>query len=157
MKNLTKHYGILTPDERLKAALDAMARGDWQEAGTFGATCPKVQYAAQRDLSFTGKFQSLQVMTLLHAVSFNQALYSIVVAMYTQDTRAYSLRYAELMAFTGAWKRFCDYAGFDPDTVLRAFGLELDPARMHDLPAGDIDPNEAMIDEIYQGHLRNWA
>ena len=157
MKDLSKHYGNLKSDERLKGALDAIARGDWEEARTLSETCPKLQYAAQRDLAYTGKFQSLQAMALLHAVSFNQALYSIVVAMFTQDTRAYSKRHAELMAFIEAWKRFCDYAGLNPDTVLRAFGLELDPARMNDLPAGEVEPDETMIDEIYQGHLRNWA
>ena len=38
---LSKHYDTLTAPERLKVALDAMARGDWDEARKLGETCPK--------------------------------------------------------------------------------------------------------------------
>ena len=157
MKDLSKHYGNLKSDERLKAALDAMARGDWEEAGTLSEACPKVQYVAQRDLAYTGKFMALQAMALLHAASFYQTRGAIIAALFTRDKRAYSLRRAELMTQVKAWQRFCDYAGFESDTVLKAFGLTLDTALMNDLPAGEVEPDETMIEEFYQGHLRNWA
>ena len=142
MKDLTKHYDTLTAPERLKVAIDAMARGDWDEARTLGESCPKIAYQPQRDLAYTSKFQSLQTMALLHAVNFYQL--------------TCEMRHSELIATVEAWKRFCDYAGFDHDAVLKAFGLKLDPAQMNALPQGD-EPNETMIEEIYQGHLRNWA
>ena len=157
MINLSKHYGTLTAPERLKVAIDAMARGDWEEVRKLGETCPKIIYQPQRDLAFTGKYQSLQVMALLHAVSFYQIRGAMIAALYTQDTMSYSLRHADLMAYIEAWQRFCEYAGLEPETVLKAFGLKVETSWMNDLPQGDGEPNEDMIEEIYQGHLRNWA
>ena len=54
------------------------------------------------------------------------------------------------MALIEAWQRFCAHVGFESDTVLRAFGMKLDPARMNDLPEGDGEPDETMIDTLYQ-------
>ena len=73
-----------------------------------------------------------------------------------EDTlAAYKRRRAELMALIEAWQRFCAYAGFNPDTVTRAFGLELE-SMLDDLPHHDTEPDQAMIDTLYQAHLRNW-
>ena len=156
MSDISKHYGSLSPVERLQAAIDAMGRGDWDEAKTLSDACPKVQYVAQRDMAYTSKFQSLQTLSLLHALSFWQGFNALMATMRTGDARTYAMQHGELMAFIGAWKRFCAYVGFDSDAVLKAFGLQLDPARMNDLPPGD-EPDETMIDDIYQGHLRHWA
>ena len=82
-------------------------------------------------------------MALLHAVSFYQM--------------AYEMRHSELIATVEAWKRFCDYAGFDSDAVLKAFGLKLEPSWMADLPPGNGEFDEDLTEDIYQGHLRNWA
>ena len=142
MKDLTKHYGTLTAPERLKVALDAMGRADWDEVRKLGETCPKIAYQPQRDLAYTSKFQSLQTIALLHAVSFYQL--------------ANEMRLGELIAMVEAWKRFCDYVGFDPETVLKAFGLKLETSWLDDMPTGD-EPTEDLTEEIYQGHLRYWA
>ena len=72
------------------------------------------------------------------------------------DTLAtYKRRRAELMTLIEAWQRFCAYAGFNPDVVTRAFGLELE-TMLDDLPQCDTEPDPAMIDTLYQAHLRNW-
>jgi len=162
MNNISKHYDTLTAPERLILVIDAIARDDQQEAKLLGETCPKFLYKEQRDLAFTGKYQDLQAMALLHAAMFYKAQGAMMAAMAlnhfmpNRNTQsAYERRRAELMAYITAWKRFCDYAGFDPDTTLMAFSLTLDPM-LEDTPATDTQPNEAMIDEIFQSHLRHW-
>lgn len=162
MIKLSKHYNTLTAPERLILAMDAMARGDQYEANLLGETCPKFQYKEQRDLAYTGKYQDLQTMALLHAAIFYEVRGTMLAAMMLNlfmpdgNTKATYKRWrAELMAYIAAWQRFCDYAGFDPDTTLKAFGFTLDPM-LEDMPAGDTEPDEAMIDEIFQSHLRIW-
>lgn len=162
MIKLSKHYDTLTAPERLILVMDAMARGDYSEANLLGETCPKVQYKPQRDLAYTSKYQDLQTIVLLHAAIFYEVRGAMLAAWmlyhFMPDGNrqsAYARRRAELMAHIAAWKRFCDYAGFDPDTTLKAFGLKLDPM-LEDTPASDTQPDETMIDDIYQCHLRIW-
>jgi hypothetical protein len=126
MKDLTRHYGNLKADERLKVAIDAMARRDWLEVERLGETCPKIKYVAQRDLAYTGKFTELQTIALIHAAVFWKCRGSMVAAMLMQDAGAYSRRYAELLAMIEAFDRFCEQAGFEAETVMLAFGLVLD-------------------------------
>ena len=161
MNNISKHYDTLTAPERLILAMDAMARGDQYEANLLGETCPKFQYKEQRDLAYTGKYQDLQTMALLHAAMFYEVRGAMLVGValnhFMPDGRMRSAcerRRAELMAHIAAWKRFCDYAGFDPDTTLKAFGITLDPM-LEDMDA-DTQPDETLIDEIFQSHLRIW-
>lgn len=157
MNDITKLYSHLTAPERLKITVDAMSRGDWVEAGRLGDTCPKFVYVAQRDLAYTGKFLNLQSIALLHAAFFWKCRGAMLAAMLTLDDGAYSCRYAELMAQVEAFERFCEFAGLDAETVLQAFGLSLDRNLIDDLRRGELEPDEAMIESMYQGHLRNWA
>ena len=74
----------------------------------------------------------------------------------SKDSKArYQQRRAELMAIIEAGRRFCDYAGFDPETLLKAFGLILEP-KFEDMPMSDAKPDQAMIDSMYQAHLQHW-
>jgi hypothetical protein len=153
MKNLTKLYGNLAAVERLHVIFDAMARGDWEEARTLGDTCPKVQYVAQRDMTFTSKVQSLQTIALLHAAFFWKLQGSTYAAALAKDDDVCARCCAELVAIVEAFDRFCHYAGFDAETVLLACGLRLETDR---LPIGEIEPDEATIERLYQSYLLNW-
>lgn len=162
MINLSKHYDTLTAPERLILVIEAIARDDEQEAKLLSETCPKFHYNEQRDLAFTGKYQTLQAMALLHAVMFYRTRAAMLAAMMLNqfipdgNTQAtYELRRSELMAHIAAWRRFCDCAGFVPDIALKAFGLTLDPM-LEDTLAGDTEPDETMINDIYQSYLRHW-
>ena len=76
--------------------------------------------------------------------------------MPSNDSKArYQLWRAELMAMIEAWVRFRESAGFDPETLLKAFGFILEP-KFEDMPMSDTEPDQAMIDTLYQAHLRNW-
>lgn len=163
MIDLSKHYPLLTATERLKLSIEAMARQDWQEVGTLGETCPTFKYNEQRDLAYTGKYLDLQSISLLHAVFYWRtygamiAAYSLIVFVPDDERQArYKLRRSELMAMIEAWRKFCDYAGFDHETVLQAFGLQLDHA-LDGLPNYDVVPDDVMIEQIYQQHVKNWG
>ena len=162
MINVSKHYDTLTAPERLILAINALGRDDQQEAELLSETCPKFRYNEQRDLAYTRKYQDLQTMVLLHGAMFYEVRGAMLGAMLlnhfipngnTKET--YKRRCAELMAIIAAWQRFCDYAGLDPDTTLKAFGLTLDP-QLEDISAAVTQPDETMIDEIFQSHLRIW-
>jgi hypothetical protein len=162
MIKLSKHYDTLTAAERLKLSIEAAARQDDAEVRNLSETCPRFTYQPQRDLAYTGKYLDLQSIVLLHAGFFWQQRGAMMAAsmlnlfMPSKDNKArYQQRRAELMAMIEAWARFCESAGFDPETLLKAFGLILEP-KFEDLPMSDTEPDQAMIDTLYQAHLRHW-
>ncbi len=148
MRDITRHYGNLTADERLKVVIDAFARGDWEEVEKLRDTCPKVQYVAQLDFAYTGKYSKLQTMVLFHVIFFwsNQ---SAMFATKNDDVLVQSVE--NLFVIQEAWTRFCTHAGFDADTVLMAFGFPL-----VNIPRGDMKLNEAMTDETYRAYVQMW-
>ncbi len=149
MKDITRHYGNLKADERLKVVIDAMSRGDWLEVGRLGDTCPKIVYMAQRDIAFTEKYLNLQTVVYFHAVFFWKMQHLMLAAILTKNEDVLLQAGENLLAMQEAWTRFCAYAGFDADTLLLAFGFTLD-----NMPRGDIKLNEVMIEEMYQAYLR---
>jgi hypothetical protein len=162
MINLAKHYHTLTASERLQLSIDAMARQDYEELAKLGETCPRYTYQSQREIAYTSKYLNLQSMALLHAAYFWQyrgtmlLAYTLHLFAPTRERLAdYKHRRADLLALIEAWRRVCNYAGFDPDSVTLAFGLELE-SKLDDFPNFDTEPDETMIDTLYQGHLRNW-
>ncbi len=148
MKDITRYYGNLKADERLKVVIDAIARGDWEEVETLRDTCPKFQYVAQLDVAYTGKYSKLQTMALFHVI-FIWRNQSVMFATLDDDVLVQTVK--NLLVIQEAWTRFCTHAGFDADTVLMAFGFPLD-----NMPRGDMKLDEAMIDEMYQAYLRMW-
>jgi hypothetical protein len=154
MIDVSKHYDTLTAPERLILAIDALGRGDQQEANRLGETCPKFNYNEQRDIAFTGQYQCLMTIALLHAASFYEARGAVLAArMLTLDEATYTQRRAELVAHIAAWQRFCDYVGLDPVATMKAFGFTLN-AMLDDALTGE--PDEAIVDEIYQTNLMLW-
>lgn len=157
MINVSKHYDTLTAPERLILAVGALGRGDQQEAARLADACPKFSYNEQRDLAFTGRYQVLQTIALLHAASFYEvrgAMLAAAILMLDGGAKAiYAQRRAELIAHIAAWQRFCDYVGLDPVSTMKAFGFTLNPMLNDALTS---EPDEAMVDEIYQSYLRLW-
>lgn len=73
MKDISKHYDILTPQERLILSVEAQARGDTEERATLAATCPKKSYL-MNDHKFSRAYTRLIDFALLHWGSSYQAL-----------------------------------------------------------------------------------
>ena len=147
MTDSTKHYATLTADERLKLHVEAAARGDWQEAERLGETCPKIKYAAQRDMAYTRKYQDLQTIVLFHLAHFYQYRGAMIAALALNRFRpdaerkaTYLARRAEFFALVEGWKRFCAYAGFEPDSACLCLCFSNEPHRHK------VDPSQGMTD-----------
>lgn len=60
---LYKHYGWLTPEERFRLDVLAMARGDMQESERLVQSCPKMSYT-MNDRGFAGRWHGAIDITL---------------------------------------------------------------------------------------------
>ena len=60
---LHRHYGKLSPQERFRLDVLAMARGDEQESERLVSSCPRFTYD-MNDRAFTGRWLGVLDMTL---------------------------------------------------------------------------------------------
>ena len=60
---LGKLYDRLTPEERFKLDVDAMARGDTEESRRLVDTCPRLHYR-MTDLQFSGRWESALLLCM---------------------------------------------------------------------------------------------
>ena len=58
MRKLPNIYSLLTPEERLSAAIAAIGRGDDDEVARLHRTCPRVTYMME-DAAFTRFLRSV--------------------------------------------------------------------------------------------------
>jgi hypothetical protein len=68
---LGKLYDRLTPEERFRLDVEAMARGDAEESRRLVDTCPRRTYA-MTDLAFSGRWQTTSEMVLALCVDLSQ-------------------------------------------------------------------------------------
>jgi hypothetical protein len=68
---LGKLYDRLTPEERFRLDVEAMARGDTEESMRLVDTCPRRTYA-MTDLAFSGRWQTTTEMVLALCVDLSQ-------------------------------------------------------------------------------------
>jgi len=68
---LGKLYDRLTPEERFKLDVEAMARGDKEESRRLVDTCPRLGYT-MTDLAFSGRWQTTLEMVLALCVELTQ-------------------------------------------------------------------------------------
>jgi len=168
MKNLARLYEKLTAAERAALTIEALARQDMEEADLLADSCPEFDYRA-KDLAYTqrlsdihqlAQFYQAEVLTL--RVQLMAAILSMLRhkggdaetadAMYTQV----QILAASIEAWHLAWVMFCTEIGFDPDAVLRAFGIEqlAIPASKAIEPAREqIDAAASLLSELWQASL----
>jgi hypothetical protein len=68
---LGKLYDRLTPEERFRLDVEAMARGDTEESERLVDTCPRYTYA-MTDLAFSGRWQTTTEMVLVLCLDLTQ-------------------------------------------------------------------------------------
>jgi hypothetical protein len=68
---LGRLYDKLTPEERFKLDVEAMARGDTEESRRLVDTCPRLGYT-MTDLAFSGRWQTTHGMVLALCVELTQ-------------------------------------------------------------------------------------
>jgi hypothetical protein len=68
---LGKLYDRLTPEERFKLDVEAMARGDTEDSKRLVDKCPRLGYT-MTDLTFSGRWQTTHEMVLALCVELTQ-------------------------------------------------------------------------------------
>jgi hypothetical protein len=146
---LKRHYDKLTPEERFRLDVLAMARGDKQESERLVSSCPRATYTTN-ERGFTGRWTGAENITLRIAVPLMQELGRLrvvdafrVLAPY-QDTLNSNLaldayfrgheagshhawNHAAKTGHPPAWPK-----GEDPEEIWEPEGDEADPAMERD-------------------------
>lgn len=133
MKRLnTRLYERLTPEERFRLALEAMARDDEQEMRRLAESCPKKTYAI-RDPAFTDLVDASRYLAFGFSLLWLDAyrLYLVLQAAAEAYFDALSLfTWGYVLGANNAWKRagkesvLFDVEGREPtDAELREVGL----------------------------------
>jgi hypothetical protein len=64
---MAKGYEQLTPVERFRLAIEAMARKDWPEVDRLEDTCPRFTYR-EEDAAFRDRMRQVHLLALYHAL-----------------------------------------------------------------------------------------
>ena len=132
MKDLTKHYHLLTPDERFRLFVNAMGRRDEQELDRLEDTCPRKHYTMQ-DYEYTHR--KIRFVTYSFASALERArlemlaLLALVIALSDDSSEQTSDKsmaaFRKLMQTRKgkreAWNRFCARLGVLPDSITAPF------------------------------------
>jgi len=71
--SLHRHYNRLTPEERFRLDVLAMARGDERESEKLTNTCPKRDYI-MNDWGFVGRWEAARELAMLAYIDFRKCL-----------------------------------------------------------------------------------
>lgn len=149
MINLTKHYGNLTANERFVAAVEALARKDYQEARRLGETCPKYSYKSLRDIRFTIKYERLNIVVGAYMAQYYKLLSKFYLLVMDknqgQEELVGILNYSvELKAMQLAFEQFAQQIGLTVEAIFISTGYQLDDMG---LPQMDLDSLDGRINE----------
>lgn len=134
MKDISKHYALLTPDERFRLFVEVIGRKDEQELDRLEATCPRRNYNAQ-DSEYTRKKWSFTVLALMTAVQKLRiellASTALIVALATEANPNDTASAKAMEAFKtfirlrqgkcDGWLQFCEGLGVNPDAMTAPF------------------------------------
>ena len=162
MKDISKHYGILTPQERLILTVEAQARGDTEERGTLAVTCPKKSYL-MNDYKYSMACSRLIDFALLNWGSSYQALAranlargAFAVTGREEMLAAYAYHTVSQLSLQEAWKRFCESIGLDGDKVFATFGLDVADLQRQPIDehlVADVEAVAVLVEDM----TRTWA
>ena len=141
MTALAKLYDRLTPDERFRAFVSALARKDKQEVDRLNDTCPRKTYVAD-DMAYWRAKTDLHDVAMAHKIEVGEleklllmAVITILVLEGSEERETELERWEETfckalqarMALLEAWGMFCSELGLDAVEVAQAFSLEPNP------------------------------
>lgn len=158
MSKLTTMYEKLTPDERLRAFIDAAARRDGEEMDRLNDTCPRKTYTMEDWRYVHRKNKAFMLTTALHgdAARLGFAAYFGLGLTFAEDNemaekgeKVLSNSVRRYKAKMTAFGRFCDQAGLSADALRKAIGEEGLPAMDLVISVSDeVDPVEPTEEEI---------
>jgi hypothetical protein len=123
--SLAKHYGSLTPAERVPLILAAAGRGDEQERARLLSSAPRVVYQtgnqfalalAFREVSEIHRMELLELAALFfHGFGQAGANKGKVARSILDSARVFAYM---LKVNLAGWRKFCEGASFDPDLCI---------------------------------------
>ena len=97
-KGLHKHYDRLTPEERFRLDVLAMARGDTVESERLVASCPRFSYT-MNDRGFAGRWQGVTELTLRLYIPLGEQLAKLQMVDAFREIVPYSQSLLSNIAF----------------------------------------------------------
>ncbi len=98
-----KLYDRLTPEERFRLDVEAMARGDEEESELLTSTCPRRTYT-MTDGGFSGRWDAARQLTMAALMDFRQNTAKLRMV----DAFRVVLPYAEQLAHNGAAEAYLE-------------------------------------------------
>lgn len=136
MNPLTRLYDRLTPEERMRAFIEALARRDEQELDRLNETCPRKTYVCD-DWAYRGRLRDLWILAMSHALDIQRLGQSILVLAMCLNAETKGDESADedlsekverlggrILAHLEAWRQFCADLGLDGDRALVAFQVD---------------------------------
>lgn len=160
MKDVSKHYDALTPQERIVLTVEALARGDTVDSHRLMDSCPKKRYR-MNDANYSVAFSTLKTFALTSLANAYQSLARANLALGTfaagrdESLATYIFHTARQLSFLEAWKRFCDSIGLDGDKVFAAFGLDFADLQRPPLDECIVADEEAVA-ILFEGMREMW-
>lgn len=126
MKNngtLQKHYGKLTPRERLALIVAASARGDETERRALIDSAPRLTY---RLPDYSEMYDVLQLLALSYLVNQLNRAWNMSTLGHLGESNNAPYRGARIAAYVfcvqaDAWRAFCGEIGIDPNAMTAGF------------------------------------
>jgi hypothetical protein len=147
-KDLRRYYDRLTPEERFRLDILAMARSDAQESERLTNTCPRRNYI-MNDWGFVGRWEAAGVLAMLAYTDFRKCLDKI------QMIEAFCVALPYLRT---VWENDTFWAYFDGHEAgsrhaWRKASKEGDPPGYED----DEDERVAGMDPVAEEDVSKWA
>lgn len=112
-------YESLTPDQRISAAIAAIARGDDQETENLYATCPRKSYR-RPDAAFGDTLEKLQTLSLAIESDLQGSALDFLLAARDEDSDEIHCALASIASIYVAWKTLLSERGIDVDEMTKA-------------------------------------
>jgi len=148
-------YDTLTPQQRLIAAVEAIARGDEAEHEKLVDTCPKKKYE-QADYRFSGMLQALITMSFQVELQMTGNLLSLIMFMGRNDEDRADIFLQKIVDTHTAWNRQVEALGIDPEIIAKTVQKLRHPLLDYFLKMdadGLLEPDEESVKE----HLDMWG
>jgi hypothetical protein len=147
-KGPRRHYDRLTPEERFKLDVLAMARDDAAESERLTNTCPRRNYI-MNDWGFVGRWEAARELAMLAYIDFRKCLDKIQMIEAFRVTLPY---------FSTVWENDTFFAYFDGHEAGSRHAWAK-AAKEGDPPGYEEDEDErvAGMDPATEEDLRKWA
>jgi hypothetical protein len=167
VRNLTRHYDALTPDERFRLFIEAASRQDDHELDRLNDTCPQKKYLCE-DWDYMHRKARFFDLALLHANEVANtdciAFAALTLLLAHEDRPGPEEKVADLekalvklivrrLSMIEGWNRFCKDIGLSPERVAQlpeVFGgrdwlMDVVDHTVADAMEMSLEPNESQV------------